>query len=195
MKKIVIGISGKAQHGKDTSAEYLQSCLSGQIVHFADLLKDQAKSLGWDGEKDEGGRKFIQEFSKPIKDYGNWLAKKYPEKYAHYSNNNYYAALLYDEIINSKESLFYIADVRFLNEFELFKNSDEIKFISIRVNRIDVDTKLPFDNGLTSEQQSHASEIELDNVEMDYIIINDTLENLYLQLANIINDLKMKGIF
>lgn len=194
MKKIVFGISGKAQHGKDTSADYLLNVLGGKKVHFADKLKEQAVYLGWDGSKDEGGRKFIQEMSAPIKEYGNWLAKKYPEKYGHYANYNYYAASLYDEILNSEENILYIADVRFLNEFELFKNSKDIIYISIRVNRIDLDTNLPFDNKLTEAQKQHPSETELDNIKMDYTIINITFDSLYENLNNIINDLREKGI-
>lgn len=194
MKKIVFGISGKAQHGKDTSADYLLSILGGKKVHFADKLKEQAMYLGWDGEKDEGGRKFIQEMSAPIKEYGNWLAKKDPERYSHYANYNYYAASLYDEILNSEEDILYIADVRFLNEFELFRDSKDIIYISIRVNRIDIDTNLPFDNKLTEAQKQHSSETELDNIKMDYTIINSTLENLYKSLDEIIIDLKDKGI-
>lgn len=194
MKKIVFGISGKAQHGKDTSADYLLNILGGKKVHFADKLKEQAVYLGWDGSKDEGGRKFIQEMSAPIKEYGNWLAKKYPEKYGHYANYNYYAASLYDEILNSEEDILYIADVRFLNEFELFKNSKDIIYISIRVNRIDLDTNLPFDNKLTEAQKQHSSETELDNIKMDYTIINITFDSLYENLNNIINDLREKGI-
>lgn len=194
MKKIVFGISGKAQHGKDTSADYLLSILGGKKVHFADKLKEQAIYLGWDGTKDDGGRKFIQEMSAPIKEYGNWLAKKYPEKYRHYANYNYYAASLYDEIINSTENILYIADVRFLNEFELFKNSTDIIFISIRVNRIDPESNLPFDNKLAEAQKNHSSETELDNIKMDYTIINSTFEDLYKNLDNIIIDLKEKGI-
>ena len=194
MKKIVFGISGKAQNGKDTSADYLLSILGGKKVHFADKLKEQAVYLGWDGSKDAGGRKFIQEMSAPIKEYGNWLAKKYPDKYGNYANYNYYAASLYDEILNSTEDLLYIADVRFLNEFNLFKDSNEIVYISIRVNRIDTNTQLPFDNKLTDEQKHHASETELDNIQMDYTIINSTFKNLYKNLDNIINNLKEKGI-
>ena len=86
--KIVIGISGKAQHGKDTLAKILQQKYGGEITHFADLLKEQLKLIGWDGEKDEGGRTLLQKFSAPIKEYGNWLASKYPE-YKDYGNNRY----------------------------------------------------------------------------------------------------------
>ena len=40
----IIAISGKAQHGKDTTAEFLKSELEThgykvQIAHYADLLK------------------------------------------------------------------------------------------------------------------------------------------------------------
>ena len=57
----VICISGKAQHGKDTTAAILKELLeadgkSVKIAHFADLLKFICKTyFDWDGQKDERG--------------------------------------------------------------------------------------------------------------------------------------------
>ena len=185
--KVVIGISGKAQHGKDTTANYLQSKYGGEVVHFADLLKEQCKFVGWDEKKDEGGRTLLQNFSAPIKEYWNWKATKYPE-YADYGNDNFYSAALYDKIMSSDEKIFYIADVRFTPEYYFFKNKENIRkmvFKTIRVERPN------FDNGLTDKQKRDKSECDLDHVIMEHTIINDgTLNDLYNKLD--LTDLKIE---
>lgn len=62
----VILISGKAQNGKDTVAAYMREKLTEDkhrvlITHYADLLKYICRSyFGWDGVKDEKGRKMLQ---------------------------------------------------------------------------------------------------------------------------------------
>ena len=65
MKKVIC-LSGKAQAGKDTSAEIIRKLLLGYgervlIIHYADLLKFMCKQLfHWNGEKDERGRHLLQ---------------------------------------------------------------------------------------------------------------------------------------
>ena len=65
---MVLCISGKAQHGKDTSANMLREMLEEDgfrvlVVHYADLLKYVCRSFfGWNGEKDETGRSLLQYF-------------------------------------------------------------------------------------------------------------------------------------
>lgn len=62
----VIAISGKAQHGKDTSAKILKNMLEADgyrvlITHYADLLKYMCRTFfGWNGEKDDAGRHILQ---------------------------------------------------------------------------------------------------------------------------------------
>ena len=62
----VIVISGKAQHGKDTTAGFLKDALEADgypvlIAHYGDLVKYVCKMyLGWNGEKDEYGRSLLQ---------------------------------------------------------------------------------------------------------------------------------------
>lgn len=62
----IISISGKAQHGKDTTASYLKESLERRgkkvlITHYGDLVKYVcAAFLGWDGKKDEAGRSLLQ---------------------------------------------------------------------------------------------------------------------------------------
>ena len=62
----VILISGKAQHGKDTSAIFMKEALELEgrrvlIAHYGDLVKFICeKYFGWDGKKDEKGRSLLQ---------------------------------------------------------------------------------------------------------------------------------------
>lgn len=62
----IIAISGKAQHGKDTTAGFLKSALEAdgykvQVAHYADLLKYICKQFfGWNGQKDDAGRHILQ---------------------------------------------------------------------------------------------------------------------------------------
>ena len=62
----VILISGKARHGKDTTAGFLKSALEADdssvlVAHYGDLVKYVCKTFfGWDGEKDEKGRTLLQ---------------------------------------------------------------------------------------------------------------------------------------
>ena len=62
----VVCISGKAQHGKDTTASMIKECLEQRgervmIVHYADLLKYICRTFfDWDGNKDERGRHILQ---------------------------------------------------------------------------------------------------------------------------------------
>ena len=62
----VICISGKAQHGKDSTAGYLKEFLEARgkkvlIAHYGDLVKYVCKTFfDWDGQKDEKGRTLLQ---------------------------------------------------------------------------------------------------------------------------------------
>ena len=58
---MIIGICGPAYSGKTTVA--LSICEKDPryiILPFAESLKDMAREFGWDGKKDEKGRRFLQ---------------------------------------------------------------------------------------------------------------------------------------
>ena len=60
-------VSGRAGEGKTTFAKYCQDILvadhqiSSAIVPFARMVKETALFMGWDGEKDEKGRRLLQD--------------------------------------------------------------------------------------------------------------------------------------
>lgn len=162
-KTKVICISGKAQHGKDTTAQFIKEYLeehgkSVLIMHYSDLLKFIVRTyFGWNGEKDEDGRDLLQYVGTDVirrqspdywTDFAVGLIRMFPDEW--------------DYVI--------LADCRFPNEVECFKKS-EFDTCHVRVIRA------PFASPLTPEQQLHISETALDAIGADrYLLNTGTLE-------------------
>lgn len=64
----LIALSGFAGSGKDEIAKTLVSELGFTRIAFADPLKQIARDLGWDGVKDEGGRRFLQNLGVSVRE-------------------------------------------------------------------------------------------------------------------------------
>lgn len=177
----IILISGKAQHGKDTSAEMLQVIFEKQgkkvmTLHYGDYVKFVARQyFGWNGEKDEKGRTLLQ-----------WLGTDQCRKN--------YATIWVDVVASLMKGLgdafdvFMVPDTRFPDEitrvYEWFGKDVEIK--SVRVNRINED-ETPWESSLTDEQKKHISETALDGYEFDHTLVNvdNHMFVLHAQLLNI----------
>lgn len=155
----IVSISGKAQHGKDTAAQFLRDAMEREgkkvlIIHYGDLVKFTCTAFcGWDGKKDEAGRSMLQRVGTER------VRSKDPDYWVNY-------VLFMINALKSSEKWDYvlIPDCRFPNE---------IHGIHLRVERPD------FDNGLTEEQKQHPSETALDDYPTDLKIFNSgTLEDL-----------------
>lgn len=176
MKKIFT-ISGFAQHGKDSVANFMKQKLNGKtlIIHNADYLKYIAKEyLQWNGEKDDVGRTLLQQLgtentkiklNKPF----FWIEK----------------VCDIIEITQDIYDFYIIPDTRFYSEIYYPLSRFPNNIFTIRVNRLN------FDNGLSVEQKNHISETELISFTYDYIIRSesglDNLErhvNLFLDFIN-----------
>lgn len=159
----IICISGKAQHGKDTTASILQNELEKLgnrvvIIHYADLLKFICtKYFNWDGNKDKAGRTMLQEKGKDARD----------------QNPDYWVDFVIGLIrMYSKEwDYVLIPDTRYPNEVEKI-TSDWQDTVHMRIVRPN------FDNGLTEQQKMHSSETALDDYPFDMLIENTTMEEL-----------------
>lgn len=154
----VILISGKAQNGKDTTAEILRSQLKADgnrvlITHYADLLKFICRNyFGWDGKKDDAGRQMLQYVGTDV------IRKQNPTLWVDFvSMILKYFYENWDYVI--------IPDCRFPNEVTTMADSG-FETIHIRVVREN------FENPLTKEQQMHPSETALDDMIPDYYINN-----------------------
>lgn len=80
MKKVIV-INGKGTAGKDTLCEFVGSRYSIVNVSAITPIKEAAKLLGWQGDKDEVSRKFLadlKQLSVKYNDYPNiYLTEQY----------------------------------------------------------------------------------------------------------------------
>ena len=156
----VICISGKAGSGKSTCAEAMREHLERTtdlrvlLCNYADALKYVLKAyVHWNGQKDEAGRKLLQE-------------KGTDEMRAY--DANFWVKFLVGILSAYHKSwdVVIVADCRFKNEIDLLKSAG-FSVTAVRIVRPN------FDNGLTKEQKSHESETELDEYAFDEVIVNN----------------------
>ena len=171
----VIVISGKAQHGKDTTAGFLRCSLEADgysvlIVHYGDLVKYVCKMyFGWNGEKDEYGRTLLQYAGTDI---------------IRAQNEDYWVKFVGDMLTFFKGEWDYvlIPDCRFPNEVNYLKE------IGLDITHIRI-IRDGFKSPLTEEQQQHPSETALDDVGADIYIHNDgTLSDLRQKVVQWVTD-------
>lgn len=161
----IICISGKAQHGKDTTAKLLEDALKAKgnrvlIAHYGDLVKYVCKTFfGWDGKKDEKGRTLLQSVGT------DKIRAASPDYWA-----NFIVSIL--DIFRGEWDYVLIPDTRFPNEYEIY----EAYGMDATLLRV---TRPGFVSPLTEEQQKHASETALDDYQYDATIVNSgSLEDL-----------------
>lgn len=155
----VIVISGKAQHGKDTTAGYMKEFLEARgkkvlIAHYGDLVKYVCKTFfNWDGQKDEKGRTLLQQVG--------------TERIRNKGYADYWVSFIGDILSFFPYEWDYvlIPDCRFPNEIEYLQKRG-FDVIHVRVVRED------FESPLTEEQQKHPSETALDDYPPDILLIN-----------------------
>jgi hypothetical protein len=75
MGRVIIGLMGAAGAGKDAVAKILCDHHGYTRVGFADKLKAMAIDRGWNGRKDDEGRRFLQDFGMEMrrKDASYWI--------------------------------------------------------------------------------------------------------------------------
>ena len=180
----VFCISGKAQHGKDTTATLLKEILesgggSVLIAHYGDLVKYVCKAFfGWDGKKDEHGRSILQYV-------GTDIVRR--------QNEDFWVGFIRDMLrfFDGQWEYVLIPDTRFPNEVEAMREAG-FDVTHIRVKREN------FKSPLTEEQQKHRSETALDDYPADqYVNNNGTISDLKTKLsilAAVINE-KPSSIF
>lgn len=127
-KPVMIIISGRAGVGKTTMAQFMVEHLksnnnSAAIFSFAAGVKSIARFMGWNGDKDERGRKLLQEIGV--------VGRRY--------NKDIWAKLMVDSIFSMGIIPDYIIvdDWRFQNEFKYLKKGDLFYIFKIRVEAPD----------------------------------------------------------
>ncbi len=154
----VITISGKAQHGKDTTAMFLKQALETDgykvlIAHYADLLKYMCRQFfGLDGQKDNKGRHILQYVGTDV------IRKKRPDFWVDF-------LISVMDLFPDEWDYVLIPDCRFPNEIQCLKAAGlDTTHLCVR--------RKNFVSPLSAEQQAHPSEVALDDVAPDYYIDN-----------------------
>lgn len=183
MRKIIVGISGKAESGKNTFVELARKTDHNLITFdfaFANEVKRLAFDLGWDGQKDDKGRSgliWLGDGARKHFDHDIWIKKL--------QKNMREIVKQSDCIINKDYAIFFVTDMRYENESEaLWELAKEVgaEYYSVRVNRPWHESKL------TVEQRKNASETSLDNYAFDYVIHNDGTYDDYKTKVHLVMD-------
>lgn len=101
--------------GKSTAAGFLASAAveagyTPTIISFAKSVKDTARSLGWDGTKDEKGRRFLEDIGMGARNYN-------PDTWV-----NLWAEDVLNHVKYLKNPLVICDDCRFPNEVKKIKS-------------------------------------------------------------------------
>ena len=180
MNKIsVIGITGYKRSGKDTVGKIIKQYCNQQGYKcrkymLADLIKRTLCKLtglsitGLENIKDDN---IIEDPSFTYRDALIAFADRYKGKHGKEVHYNYTK----DQILKNQPDIAIITDIRYPFETELFRGDFNTKIIRVIRPGIKVDN-------------SHSSETSIDDIDPDYIIVNDNdidvLKNKVHELLN-----------
>jgi hypothetical protein len=180
-KITVILISGKAGVGKTTAAKFIQDYLAKDITgysylaHFATGVKMVSYLMGWDGQKDEKGRRLLQEV-------GN-VGRQYKED----AWADFMMKHLKEQVPDELLDIIIVDDWRFPNEAKYFLEEPE-KYKTFMIN-----IKSPPERETLrgTKEWKDASETSLNNFKyFDYVIRNfDSLEVFEYDVVNVLLDI------
>ena len=175
MKLVVFG--GKANSGKDTSAEYLdrfyeEKGLKVVNIQIAYYIKMYAKQIGnWDGAEDTKPRDLLQRIGTEV--IRNTIDKDF-----------FIKRILEDiEVYSHFFDVITISDARFHREFDKIRK----KFPEAYCVHV---TRPNYVSRLTAKQKAHATEAEVDTYpKYDYELVNDgTLEDLEKRVKKLMKE-------
>lgn len=161
---MLIGITGEMGSGKSTVAEMILRCAEGHIIPFAQPLKDLARSIGWDGNKDKKGRRLLQLL-------GTDVLRECIDPYWHTKKWREAIGITLSKYCDPMTPIIIADDLRFLNEESTILGSGG-KIIRIVGRRHGV-VKTSFDDFKDHFKRKHRSESEFLKIKHDYSINND----------------------
>lgn len=155
-----VGFIGLAGSGKDTAAMAL-TAIGWRRMAFADRLKSLAYDFGWDGHKDDKGRKLLQDLGMAARAYNDrfWINEA-------------------NSVLNASGSNFakiprVWTDVRFENEAQFIRDRGGL---IIRIKR---------PGQIASDK--HESELNQFEIHADHEVVNGgTIEDLHAAILNIL---------
>ena len=162
MQKQIVVINGTGGSGKDTFISFVSKYARVKNFSSIDKIKEIAKLMGWSGEKDEKARKFLSELKRISTEYNDLAYTEIKKEIAEFQKNN--------------------AEILFIHIREI----EEIKRV---VRDFSAKTLLIKRENLANITSNLADAL-VDNYNYDYLIINDSLENLNKKAQEFVQSLK-----
>ena len=150
MQKQIIIINGTGGCGKDTFVQYVSKYKKVKNFSSVDKVKEVAKLIGWQGSKDEKDRKFLSDLKRLTTDYNDM------------SFNDTLMAV--DSFLDSDDEIMFI-HIREPREIE--RTKDRVNAITLLIQRVGHENIC-----------SNTSDRDVNEYNYDYIISNNTLEEL-----------------
>ena len=181
MKIILIG--GKANTGKDSTAEYIDEYYRSRgldvvNIQIAYYIKMYAKQIAkWDGDNETKPRQLLQ-------DLGTELIRKQIDNYF------FIKRIIQDIDIYSRYfDVITISDGRLPEEFASIKLAYP-ETVTVHV------TRPGFSSRLTKDQKAHVTEALVDEIEYDYEVVNDgTLDDLQKKAIELVQTIEKETKF
>lgn len=145
--KITIIINGAGGVGKDTLCSIAAEKYSTMNISSIDPVKEAARVLGWNDQKDLESRKFLSDLKALSINYNDWPTKYLLNKYKTFQNSNI-------------EILF--VHIREGDEIDSFKNSISGNVITLLVRR-----------NLEHNSFGNNSDDDVENYDYDYVYDNN----------------------
>jgi hypothetical protein len=166
---LILLIHGVARSGKDTFYEFTKEYaepLGYRVIRdaFADDVKKYAYEFGWNGEKDDKGRKGLV-----------WLGEGVKEHFDRY----FWADRVVNRMILLSQRDFWHSDIYCITDWRFLDEGIRVQEWAERNNHTVVTIKIirpNFDNGLPEDIKKGRTESELKDYNFDYYIENTTLE-------------------
>ena len=181
MKIILLG--GKANSGKDSTAEYIDEYYRSRGVDVVNIqiayyIKMYAKQIAhWDGDNETKPRQLLQ-------DLGTELIRKQIDEYF------FIKRILQDIDIYSRYfDVITISDGRLPEEFASIKVAYP-ETVTVHVTRPNYNSRL------SKKQKEHVTESLVDDIEYDYDIVNDgTLDDLQKKAIELVQMIEKETKF
>lgn len=89
MHKKVIVVNGKGGVGKDTLCDAVNKVYNCRMISSIDPIKQAAKIVGWDGQKDQRSRLFLSDLKRLVTEYNDYTNTYLVEKYEEFMKDDH----------------------------------------------------------------------------------------------------------
>lgn len=172
MKNAIIVINGKGGVGKDTLVNFALEKYNGKNISSIDLVKEIALKAGWNGVKDDRGRKLLSDLKKAFTDYGNMIESDLSLKtfdFLAHTIKSTIPRILFVHIREPKMIQWYISHTKtIISKFE-YADVKDIPVLSLLITR----------EGISEKSYGNASDDNVNDYNYDLVYQN----NCSLELA------------